>query len=80
MRRSFIPLLVALALVACSPMPSPSPTPTPAPSLVPAPTVSQPVDSVTTTHHLSVRGLDLDYPADWSVNDQPTDCGAPFPP
>jgi hypothetical protein len=23
-----------------------------------------------TTHHLSVRGLELDYPADWSVNDE----------
>ena len=70
MRRSVIPLLAALGLAACSSMPSQSPTPTPSPSLFPAPTVSQPVDTVTTTHHLSVSGLELDYPADWSVNDQ----------
>lgn len=69
-----MPFLVALLLAACSPTPSPSPNVTTGPLLSPpptptlSPTASQTASSI--TRHLSVSGIELDYPSDWSVMDQ----------
>ena len=73
-----MPFLMALLVAACSPTPSPSPnvttqpllapSPTPAPTLTLTPTPSQ--TAVSTTRHLSVGSIELDYPSDWSVMDQ----------
>ncbi len=68
--RSVIPLLVSLVVSACYSAPSTSSAPTQQAPVLPAATVTQPVDTMTATHHLSVRGLELDYPSDWDVADQ----------
>lgn len=70
MRHSVITLLVALVISACSVAATPSLPPTQRPPVLPTATPSQPGDSVTATHHLSLGSLQLDYPSDWAVNDQ----------
>jgi hypothetical protein len=60
----------AAVLAACSASSSSTATPAPQASPLATTTASETAASGTGTRHLSVQGLELDYPADWSVYDQ----------